>query len=419
MSAREPLPIRRLREFQPLDRLTDDQLILLSSRAETRRYGPGQRIIELGARDGLEYFLLDGEVELEAVDGRTSTIRSGSDKARHPIARLQPRIYTVTAVGATELLIVAQDIFNQLLRSAPVPEEGVEAVETDNDGDSEAHNLLMEFYAGLRSNKLALPSVPDVAWKVRRATEREDSTADRIASVISVDPSISAKLVRACNSPLYRGFSDVRTVRESVVRLGTRTTRQLVTVFSMREVFKTQRTELQRAMERLWKHAREVAALCWVLADAATSLDPEEALLAGLLHDLGAIPVIVHAEHHVDIFADRQLLDRVVDELKPDIGAALLERWEFPQSFIIAARHAEDWGYQPPQDEPQLVDVVILAQLHAMIRDRQGNNSLPRFESVPAYSRLGELELSASRSLDILNQAQERIDEVQKLLSIH
>ncbi|BES72643.1 hypothetical protein RE428_36610 [Marinobacter nanhaiticus D15-8W] len=419
MSAREQLPIRRLREFQPLDRLTDEQLILLASRAETRKHGPGQRVIERGARDGLEYFLLDGEVELEAVDGRTSTIRAGSDKARHPLARLQPRMYTVTAVIATEVLIVAQDIFNQLLRSAPVVAEGVEAAEAGEEVGSEAHNLLMAFYADLRCNKLALPSVPDVAWKVRRATEREDSTADGIANVISVDPSISAKLVRACNSPLYRGFSDVRTVRDSVVRLGTRTTRQLVTVFSMREVFKTQRTELQAAMERLWKHAREVAALCWVLADAATNLDPEEALLAGLLHDLGAIPVIVHAEHHVDIFADRQLLDRVVDELKSDIGAALLERWEFPQSFVIAARHAEDWSYQPPQDEPQLVDVVILAQLHAMIRDRQGDNALPRFESVPAYSRLGELELSASRSLDILNQAQERIDEVQKLLSIH
>ncbi|WP_148861817.1 HDOD domain-containing protein [Marinobacter fonticola] len=419
MSAREQQPIRRLREFQPLGRLTDEQLILLSSRAEKRKFGPGQRVIERGVKDGLEYFLLDGEIKLEAVDGRTTTILAGSDKARHPVARLQPRMYTVTAATSGEFLIVAQDVLNQLLRSAPVTENDVEetAVGGGDDG-SEAHDLLMEFYADLRSNKLALPSVSDVAWKVRRATDRDDSTAEQIAQVIAADPSISAKLVRACNSPLYRGFSDVRTVRESVVRLGTRTTRQLVTVFSMREVFKSQRPELQGAMDRLWRQSREVAALCWVLADAATNLDPEEALLAGLLHDLGAIPVIVHAEHHVEIFADRQLLDRVIDELKPDIGAALLERWEFPASFVTAARHAEDWMYQPPQEELQLVDVVILAQLHAMIRDRQGSE-LPRFETVPAYRRLGELELSASRSLEILNQAQERIDEVQKLLSIH
>lgn len=417
MSAREPLPIRRLREFQPLDRLTDDQLILLASRAEKRKHGPGQRVAERGAKDGLELFLLDGEVELEAADGRKTTIVAGSDKARTPIARLQPRMYTVTSAVPSEFLIVEQDILNQLLRAAPVDEDGVTEGAMEQD-ESEAHGLLMEFYADLRSNSLTLPSVPDVAWKVRRATDRDDTTAEDIARVITVDPSISAKLVRACNSPLYRGFNDVRTVREAVVRLGTRTTRQLVTVFSMREVFKTQRPELQMAMERLWKQSREVAALCWVLADAVTSLDPEEALLAGLLHDIGAIPVIVHAEHHVNVFADSRLLDQVIDELKSDVGAALLERWDFPASFVAAARHAEDWHYESSQEEPQLADIVILAKLHAMIRNRE-NRELPPFETVPAYSRLGELELSASRSLEILNRAQERIDEVQKLLSIH
>ncbi|WP_203142437.1 HDOD domain-containing protein [Marinobacter mangrovi] len=417
MSAREPLPIRRLREFQPLDRLTDEQLILLATRAETRRLGPGQRLLERGSRDGQEYFLIDGEVELEAVDGRTTAIAAGSPTGKNPIARLQPRMYTVTASVPSQFLVVEQDTLNQLLRAAPVSDDGVSEM-ADDSGDDEAHDLLMEFYADLRANKLTLPSVPDVAWKVRRATERDESTAEDIARVITVDPSISAKLVRACNSPLYRGFNDVRTVREAVVRLGTRTTRQLVTVFSMREVFKTQRKELQTAMEQLWRHSREVAALCWVLADAVTSLDPEEALLAGLLHDIGAIPVIVHAEHHVNVFADPKLLEQVVGELKADTGAAVLERWEFPESFVTAARHAEDWAYQPAQEEPQLVDVVILAKLHAMIRERQGK-TLPRFETVPAYTRLGELKLSASRSLEILNMAQARIDEVQKLLSIH
>ncbi|HCR46442.1 MAG TPA: cyclic nucleotide-binding protein, partial [Marinobacter hydrocarbonoclasticus] len=135
------------------------------------------------------------------------------------------------------------------------------------------------------SNQVQLPSVPDVAWKVRRVVDREDSSATEVASAVSADPAMAAKLVRSCNSPLYRGFSDVRNVREAVVRLGLRTTRQLVTVFAMREVFKTRRAALQKEMEQLWRHSREVAALCWVLADHATRIDPEEALLAGVLHD--------------------------------------------------------------------------------------------------------------------------------------
>ncbi len=76
---------------------------------------------------------------------------------------------------------------------------------------------------------------------------------------------MSAKLVRACNSPLYRGFNDVLNVRETVVRLGMKTTRQLVIVFAMRDVFKSRQPLPQKHMELLWQHSREMAALCWVL----------------------------------------------------------------------------------------------------------------------------------------------------------
>lgn len=418
MSAKEPLPVRRLREFQPLDKLTDEQLIVLAARAEQRKYKKGQRVVERGARDGLEYFLLEGDVDLVAVDGRSKKISAGSETAHNPIARLQPRMYDVAAASPCEFLVIEQDILNQLLRAAPVADSEIAGELDVEDNQSEEHHLLMEFYAELRSNTLALPSVSDVAWKVRRVTDRPTSTVEDISRVIATDPSISAKLVRACNSPMYRGFSDVSTVRDAIVRLGTRTTQQLVTVFSMLEVFKSQRPELQAAMDQLWQHSREVAALSWVLADAATKINPEEALLAGLLHDIGSIPVIVHAEHHVNVFADRTLLNHVITELKPDIGAELLKTWGFSGDFVTAARHAEDWTYESADEAPQLVDVVIVAQLHAMISN-QKNAELPRFETVPAYWRLGELELSASRSLELLTQAKERVDEVQKLLSIH
>lgn len=418
MAGRESLPLRRLKQFQPLNRLTDDQLVLLASRAERRIHGPGQRVVERGVRDGLDFFLVAGSVELESVDGRKSTIDAESDKAVNPIARLQPRMYDVTATKASEFLVIPQDILNQLLRSAPVPQVEMDSGDGFGDDGNEEHHLLMEFYAELRSNQLSLPSVPDVAWKVRRTVDREDSTADQVASAISADPSMAAKLVRACNSPLYRGFSDVRNVREAVVRLGMRTTRQLVTVFSLREVFKTRQASLQKEMDKLWRHSREVAALCWVLADSATSINPEEALLAGLLHDIGVVPVLVQAEHHINLFADQANLEHAIGELRADVGTAILENWSFPTSFLEATRHAEDWSHESRGSAPQLVDIVIVAQLHAMIGSSQ-NGDLPPFDDVPAYRRLGELELNASRSLQLLTEARARVDEVHRLLSIH
>lgn len=418
MAGRESLPLRRLKQFQPLNRLTDDQLVLLASRAERRTHGPGQRVVERGVRDGMDIFLIAGSVELESVDGRKSTIDADTDKALNPIARLQPRMYDVTAIRASEFLVIQQDILNQLLRAAPVPQVEMDSGDGLGDDGSEEHHLLMEFYAELRSNQLTLPSVPDVAWKVRRTVDREDSTADQVASAISADPSMAAKLVRACNSPLYRGFSDVRNVREAVVRLGMRTTRQLVTVFSLREVFKTRQPSLQKEMDKLWRHSREVAALCWVLADSATAINPEEALLAGLLHDIGVVPVLVQAEHHVNLFADQANLEHAMGELRADVGTAILESWSFPANFLEATRHAEDWSYESRETAPQLVDIVIVAQLHAMIGSSQ-NGNLPSFDEVPAYRRLGELELNASRSLQLLTEARARVDEVHRLLSIH
>ena len=418
MAGQESLPLRRLKQFQPLNRLTDDQLVLLASRAERRTHGPGQRVVERGVRDGLDIFLIAGSVELESIDGRKSIIEADTDKALNPIARLQPRMYNVTAIKASEFLVIHQDILNQLLRAAPVPQVEMDSGDGLGDDGSEEHHLLMEFYAELRSNQLTLPSVPDVAWKVRRTVDREDSTADQVASAISADPAMAAKLVRACNSPLYRGFSDVRNVREAVVRLGMRTTRQLVTVFSMREVFKTRQASLQKEMDKLWRHSREVAALCWVLADSATTINPEEALLAGLLHDIGVVPVLVQAEHHVNLFADQANLEHAISELRADVGTAVLENWSFPANFLEATRHAEDWGYESRESPPQLVDIVIVAQLHAMIGSSQ-NSTLPPFDEVPAYRRLGELELNASRSLQLLTEARARVDEVHRLLSIH
>ncbi|MCD1630138.1 HDOD domain-containing protein [Marinobacter shengliensis] len=416
MGGQESLQLRRLKDFQPLGRLTDDQLVLLASRAERRTHGPGQRVMERGVRDGLDFFLISGKVELESVDGRKTVIEAETEKALNPIARLQPRMYDVTAVKPCEFLVIEQEVLNQMLRSAPVAQVEMDSGDGGAD-ESEEHHLLMEFYAELRSNQLKLPSVPDVAWKVRRVVDREDSTALDVAKAVSADPAMAAKLVRSCNSPLYRGFSDVRNVREAVVRLGMRTTRQLVTVFAMREVFKTRRASLQKEMEQLWRHSREVAALCWVLADHATRIDPEEALLAGLLHDIGIVPVLVQAEHHVNLFADEKNLQHAMSELRADVGCAVLDNWQFPKAFIESARHAEDWSYECRESAPQLVDIVIVAQLHSMIGSSQ-NAGLPAFDQVPAWRRLGELDLNASRSLQLLSEARERVDEVQKLLSI-
>ncbi len=414
MAVRETLALSRLKAFEPLRRLSDEQLVVLLNRAERRTYRPGQRLIERGTLDGREFFLLEGALEVAAEDGRQTTIIGGTDTAASAIARQQPRRFNVTAIQPSECLIIEQAVLHRLLQSAPVA-SSEETGSSDMDADDE-HRLLMAFYRELRSNQVSLPSLPDVAWKVRRLADRDDTSSDDIARALTADPAMSAKLIRACNSALYRGFSEVRNVRDGVVRLGMNTTRQLVAVFSLGDVYRSRQPELQQAMDSLWREARTVAALAYVLAESATRIEPEEALLAGLLHNIGAVPVLVHAERYPGLVASPAALERAIAELQGDIGAAILERWNFAPGFIEAARHADNWSYECASDQPQLVDLVIVARLHACI-SAGGSEKLPEFEQVPAYRRLGALELSASRSLKLLEAAKERLDELQHLLS--
>lgn len=414
MGAPDPLSLRRLKAFQPLNRLTDDQLVVLASRAQRRSHGPGQRVAERGVRDGLDYFLVSGAVELRAQDGRRSLIEAETDKALTAVARLQPRMYDVIAVRPSEFLVIEQEILNQLLRTAPQesaePEESALAP-----GAGDAERVMTELLVELRANQVRLPSVPDVAMKVRRVVDRENTTAEQVAAVVSADPAMAAKLVRACNSPLYRGFGDVRNVREAVVRLGLNTTRQLVTVFALREVFKTRQPALQQAMDRLWQDARELAALCRVLAERIKGIDPEEALLAGLLHDIGGVPVLVKAEQHARLVTEPEALAAVIRELRADVGAAILESWSFPATVLASVRHGGDWRYASPGAAPQLVDVVILARLH----QQSGQSApVPALDEVPAYRRLGAPELDGAERLQWLSEAQARLDDVKQLLAL-
>ncbi|MFO7530411.1 MAG: HDOD domain-containing protein [Marinobacter sp.] len=416
MAGRESLPLRRLKSFNPLNRLTADQLVLLVNRAERRCHSPGETVIEQGVQDGLDFFLITGAVELHAKDGRKSVIEAETDKALNPIARLQPRMYEVVAVRSSEFLVIEQDILNGFLNSAPVSQ-----VEMESSGDwatagSAEHRLRLEFNSELRSNQIRLPSVPDMAWKVRRFAAREGLSEAKLAKAVAVDPAIAAKLLRACNSPVYRGLGSVHSVHEAVARLGMRITRQLVSEFALRDVFRSRQISLQREMVKLCQQSREMAALCWLLASRVEGLDPDEAELAGLLHDIGTVPLLVLAEHHPGLWSSEARLKSAIRQLRSEFGAGLLEIWACPSGLVEAVRHGEDWQYECPEKSPQLVDVVIAARLHSMIGSSQ-NGELPALNPVPALGRLAGPEPGASLSQELLAEARARVEQTQQLLS--
>ncbi|MDT8402947.1 HDOD domain-containing protein [Sulfuriflexus sp.] len=248
-----------------------------------------------------------------------------------------------------------------------------------------------EFYSQLlkdiQTNQLVLPTLPEVALRVRDTVENEDVSAKEVASVISTDAALSARLIQVANSPMYRGSKQIEDIQTAVARLGFTTTRDIVTGLVMQQMFQATSEVTDKRLRHIWEHSTQVASISQVLCSQFTRLKKDHALLAGLVHDIGALPILVAAEDMPELLEDEAALDKLIKELHPRLGKIILESWHFlPEISAVAAEH-EDLN-RNSGDEIDYVDLVQVANLQSYIGS---DNPLAKidFDSVPACVKLG------------------------------
>jgi HD-like signal output (HDOD) protein len=229
-----------------------------------------------------------------------------------------------------------------------------------------------------------------------------------------MDPALTARLIQVANSPAFKGRSRIESCRDAITRLGQSTTRDLVISFVLKGIFRSREPDLQQRMEAVWRHSTKVAAISFALARRIPDLDAGQAMLAGLMHDIGVIPVLIGAERHPALAQDRVMLDQLVKMLRADCGAMMLQKWGFGEEFIDVARHSDDWQYDSG-GEPGYSDVVIIAQMHSHIGTPR-MAEIPRIDTVPAFRKMMLGEVGPSLSLQVIEEAREEIGAMQQLL---
>lgn len=263
----------------------------------------------------------------------------------------------------------------------------------------------------VKHNCLKLPSLPEIAMRVRRTVEDEDSTAAQIAKLVGVDAALSARLLRVANSSMYRGDRPVENLQTAVARLGGKVIRSLVSSLVVQQLYQSPSSAVRQRMKELWTHSIEVAAMSHLLAARFTSLDPEQAMLAGLLHDIGGLPILSRAEDFPEILAEPRLLEEALDKLHVVIGKLILERWNFPASIVAAVAEHEDLSrYTAAVD---YVDIVQVANLHSYI-GKPHRLAHVNFGDVPAFAKLG---LTPDQSMSAIEEAKAGIAEMRSLLA--
>ncbi len=269
-----------------------------------------------------------------------------------------------------------------------------------------------ELLDDLEHNRLVLPTLPEVALKVRDVVDDPDSSISDLVKIIVSDPALSARLIQVANSPLMRAGRQIESVDAAVGRLGMRIVRDLATSMVMEQMFQATSDVTDHRLRRLWEHSTEVAAICHALAGQFTRLNPEQALLAGLVHDIGALPILTKAEDFPELLQDEAALDRIISELHPRIGGAILRSWNFPSELVDSAEQHENMGYNSAAAD--YVDVVIVANLQSYL-----GSGHPMAEQdlsqVPAFAKLG---LSPDVNVIDMEETGNAIRETQQLLSI-
>jgi putative nucleotidyltransferase with HDIG domain len=418
MAENEQMPPGEVRpselvKFWPLQGLKSDELSILAQHASLQRAAPGSCVVKVGSDDNRSLYLQTGKVSLVGYDQREVIVDSESNLGRFPISNLRPHRYTVTAVSEATLLKVDKTVLSRVINTGENLFHHIEVPLSPTELSD--YSLFEQIHNDIVEDRVAVPTMPNIAFQIYRAISDERADARKIARIIESDPAIAAKLVRTANSSFYSRQKAVEACSEAIVRLGMTAVKNLVTAFIMRELYQSKIPAIQAHVNKLWKHSAVVAAISYNLARLTPGMNPETGLLAGLLHDIGALCILGYAEQNPKSLFENEKFAHVIATYRGQLGAEILRNWSFPESIVNAARDAEDW-HRDPDPKPDYADLVLIAQLHSFA----GNErmwSMPRIYEVPAFKKMVSGQLSPTLSLSIVDEAKQQIDETTRLLS--
>jgi HD-like signal output (HDOD) protein len=241
----------------------------------------------------------------------------------------------------------------------------------------------------LSAGKVDLPSFPEIAVRVRRILSDPKSSVDQVVRVVGSEPALSARLLRIANSAsLNRSGKPVTDLRTAINRIGHNVVRSASISFAMAQIRKSNELAgLEDQLRQLWRESTSVAALSFVLARTCTRVNPDEALLTGMMHGIGKLYVLTRAVSHPELFTSGGTIEQIVAEWHASIGKAILENWEFPESMAQAVGEQEELA-RHGSAQADLSDVLAVAILMSRHSPSEPD-VIQALVGLPSSARLG------------------------------
>lgn len=315
------------------------------------------------------------------------------DEVRQVLAAFQG-LQPITDAGLARIVAVLEisDDFDQYFESQPLfdPDPATE----DECAASSVQTMMSYLQVTSRTdiNRVIdrLPVFPRAAREVIKHAANPEVTVHQLEAVASKDPVLAGRIIQTANSAAYSPMQPIGSIPRAIGHIGTDVTRKVLLGAALRGNFASMQ------LHQLWNHSLDVAQSAEMLAgESSLGLDPAEAFLAGLVHDIGRLAFSIMPVAFLERF--NRLTDGgcpavevelgLVGRCHGDIGGETLVRWKFPEAIVQAVR----WHHRPERSSVPLASLLYLAEF---LCDAD--------EDLPSYVRLEMASKQAGVPLSVV-----------------
>ncbi len=269
-----------------------------------------------------------------------------------------------------------------------------------------------------------IATLPEITLKIIRLVEDPDSTAQDLNNVISNDPALGARILKVVNSAFYGLPGQIGSINRAIVLLGLNAVKNIAIAASLAKLFRGGQICPGFNARDLWTHSIAVGTATRLLAGKAGLGLPDEAFLAGLIHDIGIMvemqarrPKFVEVIEKLEANPELTLREAEAESLGADheaFGAALCKTWKFPASFA----YVTGWHHRPLELAEQHRTLAAIVHIADVLCAKAGLGFTRSVEVEDIATEVWEsVSLTPQAGEWCLEQMDEALDEAKTLLS--
>jgi HD-like signal output (HDOD) protein len=281
--------------------------------------------------------------------------------------------------------------------------------------DAEGFAFVQGLASELSKGKVDLPSFPDIALRVRKVLSDENVTQDQVVRVVGCEPALAARLMQIANSAALNITGKAITeLRTAINRMGHNMVRSAAIAFAMSQLKKVDSLKgLEQPLDDLWKDSAAVAAMSHAVARRFSKVNPDTAMLAGLLHGIGKLYILTRASKHPALFVDHAIYNQIVRDWHSAVAKALLENWDMAEEIVCAVSDYEDMErhHSGPVD---LTDVLTVGNLLASFKEHPESIEI-NMHDVAACKRMS---IDRATYEKLIDESETEIEALKKALGV-